>query len=225
MDWRCPRCTAENRADATSCYFCGADRPESAAPAPGGDITADALAGADVYGAPGAQPMSLPIGPGGLVGGVVVSLIAAALATAGWYLVVALSNYQIAFVAVAVGWLVGTGVVLGARGRLLWPLIGVAAAFTLISLAVSEYLIVYHFLTEYARGELGLGNVLELIQPPDVMLEFVVASLEDDPLTLLFWAVAMVVAVVIPYRAWQQARRPAPLDATTRSGVNSPTNL
>jgi len=224
MDWRCPRCTAENRADATSCYFCGADRPEWAASVSGSGTPAHTLDGGEAYAAPAAQPASLPIGPGGLVGGVLVGLIAAVLATVGWYLVVALSNYQIAFVAVAVGWLVGTGVVLGARGRLSWPLIGVAAVFTLTSLAASEYLIVYHFLTEYARGELGLGNVLELIQPPDVMLEFIVTSLEDDPLTLLFWAIALVVAVVIPYRAWQQARQPATYE-TTPSGVGIPTNL
>jgi hypothetical protein len=221
-EWACQRCRAQNREDAADCYFCGAERPtavagSAASPSDPGAVPASWPAGAEwtatggpsagpagtdwrAAGGPAAAP-ALAIGPGGFVGGSLFGIVAAVLATVIWYLVIAVSGYQIGFVAVAVGWLIGTAIVLGARGRMSWGLIGLSVVLTLIALVVSEYLIVYHFFTEFGRSELGLTETIPLIQALDVMLEFVLASVEADPLTLLFWGLALVAAAVIPFRS------------------------
>jgi hypothetical protein len=38
------------------------------------------------------------------------------------------------------------------------------------------------------------------VQPPDVILEVIVESIRMDPLTLVFWAIALFQAFVIPAR-------------------------
>ncbi|CAN5658170.1 hypothetical protein BH23CHL7_BH23CHL7_21440 [soil metagenome] len=216
-DWKCTRCSAQNAPEAATCHFCGADRDlgttaegigpaaptaadwqgegtsENPAWASDGPAMADASQ-------PYAAAPAFGIGPGGLVGGVVGGLIAALLASAAWYGVVVLSGYQIAFVAVAVGWLVGTAVVVGARQRVSWPLVSFAVVATLAALFVSEYLVLYHFATELLRAEAGILE-FELIQPIDFMFELVAGSIEEDPVTLLFWAVALFFAASIPFRA------------------------
>jgi hypothetical protein len=199
-EWSCQRCHAQNAADAAACYFCGADRTAEVE-ASHYEVPADWSIGpgGEVAMVPSATPLG--IGPGGLVGGLLVGAAAAIAATAAWYLIVALTSYQIGFVAVIVGWLIGTAIVFGARGRLSWALIGGSVVLTLVALAVGEYLIFYHLLTEYARTEFGFTGSLELIQSPEVMLDMVYTSIEADPLTLAFWAMALAAAAWVPFRA------------------------
>jgi hypothetical protein len=130
----------------------------------------------------------------GLGRGILLAAVAAVIASAIWYAVVALSEYQIAFVAVAVGWVIGTAAVRGAGGRGSIPLAAVSAFLTLAALFVSEYLINYHYISQI------LGP-LELIQPPDIVFAIVVESLSADPTTLVFWALALGAAVWIPFKA------------------------
>lgn len=210
-EWKCARCSAQNAPDASSCYFCGAERdPATVAASPAAGSPHEAVGWS-----PGDGPMpsggsALAFGPGGLAGGLVAGLLAAVVATIGWYLVVTLSGYQVGFVAVAVGWLIGTTVVFGARGRVSWPLVGAAVAITLVSLAVSEYLILYHLVSEMIRVE-GLGEI-ELFQPLEVMVDVVISSITEDPVTLVFWAVALLVAGAIPFRELRPAQ-PEPVPA------------
>jgi hypothetical protein len=130
----------------------------------------------------------------GLARGSVFAAIAALVASALWYAVVAISEYQIAFVAIGVGWVVGTAAVLGARGRGSIPLSAVSGVLTLAALFVSEYLIDYHYITQ-------IVGPMDLIQPPDLVIALVIDSLSADPATLLFWAFALAAAVWLPFKA------------------------
>jgi hypothetical protein len=149
------------------------------------------------------QPPVAPFTTRGLVGGLAVAVVAAVLATAIWYAVVAFSSYQIGFVAVAVGWVIGTGAVLGARGRGSIWLSAISVLLTIISLGVSEYLIAYHFVTEEIGFDVGL------IQPVDVMLSIILEVIVADPLTLVFWGFAVVAAAYVPFKQIRPEAEPS----------------
>jgi len=222
-EWVCGQCRSVNLKYASSCYSCATPRrlaeaaylqansptaqpamysaPPAAAvggvnpaavgaagPVAGGIASVDAPAAAF---APG-----IPIGSSNLLGGLAGGLLAAVIATVVWYGVVAISGWQVGFIAVGVGWLVGTGTVLGAGGRGSFLHVVSSGLFTIVALAISEYLIVFHFASQ------AFGLVLgDLLQSPDFMLEVVVESLAADPLTLLFWGIALLAAAGIPFRA------------------------
>ncbi len=160
-----------------------------------GDGTVDAIAIADVS-EPEAKPV-LPAGPANLLGGFVGGAVGAVLATALWYGVVAITQWQIGLVAIAVGFIVGQAVVLGAAGRGSILLLPISLGFTLVALVASEYLIAHYFLEQVA-AEMGvpLAEAEALFTPVDLVR----ASLEAEPITLLFWAIAGYEAFVIPMR-------------------------
>ena len=198
--WICQECDWANPDTVTQCRSCGATRagfepgrPEQAAtPAwqfPSGTTSAPPAAGGRA---------------GGLIGGLALGAGAAVVATVAWYLIVALSEYQIAFVAIAVGWLVGSAVVWGSGRRVSWPLIVASPLLTLVALAVSEYLIVYHVVTQ------ELGIAVELLQPIGVMIEIVIESITAEPSTLVFWGIALVASAWIPFRAMREPVQPPP---------------
>lgn len=76
-----------------------------------------------------------------LWGGLTVGLGAALIASLAWYAVVVVTKLQLGIIAVAVGWLVGQAVMLGAghkRGRQLQML---SVGITTLTMAFSEYLV------------------------------------------------------------------------------------
>lgn len=200
-DWVCDRCRSTNGPEATTCFSCGSAMNAGgsdgssflASSEPGAPALATA-AGPTVT-SPAFEPV-LPVGLGGLSGGILVGALAGAFATAVWYAVVVITGWQVGLVAIVVGWLVGQGVMLGARGRSSMALVAASGLLTLLALAVSEYLIIFHFVTQLLGSE-GIA----VIQPLDFMLTVVIDSLQADPLTLLFWVIALFQAVAIPYRA------------------------
>ncbi len=153
--------------------------------------------GAEALELPVLKP-ALPAEPEHVLGALLGGAIGAALATAIWYGVVAVSNWQIGLIAVAVGFVVGQGVVFGANGRTSALLIPISLVFTLAALVASEYLIAVHFVNQ-AAAEIGVpaSEFLALFSPVDLIR----ISLEEEPITLLFWAIAGYEAFVIPMRA------------------------
>jgi hypothetical protein len=216
-DWVCGRCKSINRERSATCYSCGGIRgaiqlETSAVAAPAVAATPEAAA-TFASGIPiaevAAPTPAVPATTGDLLGGVVGGAIGAVLATGLWYGVVAITNFQVGIVAIAVGFIVAQGVVLGAGRHPSILLVPISLAFTLVSLVVSEYLIANHFynaaVAEIA-AEMGLsvGEVSEIAAlggVPTTPLELVRFSLESDPITLLFWAIAGWEAFVIPMRA------------------------
>jgi hypothetical protein len=217
-DWTCPNCSWANRDFVDKCLSCGAPRPTGADAASARTTlpTRRYEAGRWDLAPPAPKPVDPNAAPDFVLGpiqempevatrrtwftseglgrGILFAAVAAVVASALWYAVVALSQYQIAFIAIAVGWVTGTAAVVGARGRGSIPLSIVSALLTLAALFVSEYLINYHYMTQFF-GPVGL------LQPPDVVFAIVAESLSADPTTLLFWALALGAAVWIPFKA------------------------
>jgi hypothetical protein len=218
-EWVCDTCKSINRAAARKCYSCGlaqgaapviAPMPAAAVPGPmAGMPFAMGAEGGSMPLAVGADggsmsligevamppaPSGTAAGPMDLIGGLVGGAVTAVLASAVWYGVVSVSQFQVGLVAIAVGWLVAQGVVYGAQRRFSVFLIPISVILTLLALAVSEYLIVAHFVSQ------EIGAPVELFQPPAFVIEVVTASLQSDPLTLVFWAIALFQAFVIPTR-------------------------
>ena len=193
--------------------------PSLAGPTPG----ATAAVATGSFGAPvGVPDLSDPMAAGSppkaastsdVLGGLLAGLLAAVLATAIWYGVVAVTSYQLGIVAIAVGFLVGQSVVLGARGHASIALPVISVVLTLLALAISEYLIVAYFVGQ------EVGVPIDIVQPPDFVVSVIADSLAADPLTLAFWAIALFQAVAIPWRAitrWTPAPElPAPAEVPT----------
>ena len=146
---------------------------------------------------------------GDIAGGVIGGAIAAVLATALSYGVVEITNWQIGIIAVAVGFIVGQGVVFGAGRHPSIALVPISVAFTLVALVVSEYLIARHFLGIAAAeisAEFGvtIAEVEAEFASPIELLRF---SLESEPIALLFWAITGWEAFIIPMRAATRSER------------------
>ncbi|NIS81276.1 MAG: hypothetical protein GTO14_13965 [Anaerolineales bacterium] len=132
--------------------------------------------------------------PGAVLGG----FLAAALSAIVWYAVVVLTNYQLGILAIAVGWLVGQGVMFGA-GRKRGPILQVTSVvITLIAMAVSEYLIVRHVVNQILLEEGLILTDLPIFLPIGDALTLIMESVKSDPLTLLFWGIALFEAFIIP---------------------------
>ena len=133
-----------------------------------------------------------------LVLAVLAGLAAAVAGTLVWYGVVVITNTQLGFVAVGVGWLVAMAVVFGSgrkRGRALQA---ISVVITLVALVIGEYLIVHYSLVQYL-AEQGFTEI-PLFQPLGAMLELVVASIQANLFTLIFWAIALWAAFSTPAR-------------------------
>ena len=142
------------------------------------------------------------------VGALILGGIAALAASVLWYGIVVVTNYEVGIVAIAVGWLVANGVVLGAgrkRGRVLQ---GISITLTLLAMVASQYLILRYFVVQVLTEEGVTG--IPLLLPLDLMAEILAESIRQDPLTLLFWALAVFEAYKIPARrSLRVLQRPA----------------
>ena len=125
-------------------------------------------------------------------------LAAAVVGILIWYGLVVITNYHLGFVAIAIGWLVGMVVVLGA-GRKRGPgLQALSVAITLVALVISQWLIVRYFAVQ-ALTEQGFTDIA-LFLPLGTMLDLVITSLSENLLTLVFWAIALWAAFATPAR-------------------------
>ena len=127
-----------------------------------------------------------------------LGLVAAVVGCVLWYAVVVITNYELGIVAIAIGWLVGSAVSIGAgrkRGLILQIM---AVLITLVALLFSEYLIVRHFVVRNLAEEGYTG--IPLIMEPAVMWELIVEGIKASPTSLLFWAIALWQAFVTPMK-------------------------
>lgn len=115
-----------------------------------------------------------------------------------WYAIVIATETQYAYLAVAIGFLVGLGVVFGAGKKRGLPLQIMSAAITLGAMALGEYFIVRHYIVEAMRAE-GHRS-FPLLYPLEDVIEILEAGIRSDPITLVFWLAALVVAFAYPAR-------------------------
>jgi hypothetical protein len=131
-----------------------------------------------------------------LVFALLAGLGAALISGLVWYAAVAITNWQLGILAVGVGWLVAQAVMLGAGRKRGSSLQVISVAITLVTMILSEYFIVRHFVVE-ALTEEGYTDFV-LFLPLVDMVELVVEGLKADPLTLVFWAIAAYEAFILP---------------------------
>ena len=124
-------------------------------------------------------------------GGLLLGLCAALASAMSWYLVSINIQAQFGILAVGVGWLVAQAVMFGAGRKRGQALQIISLVIALLAMVLSRYLV----LREYAMRELG---DLPLFLPLDTMAYLLFDSLKTNPLTLLFWAIAMWEAFILP---------------------------
>jgi hypothetical protein len=134
--------------------------------------------------------------------GIALGTGAAAVAAALWAALVAVTNFQIGLVAIGVAVLVAGAVRLGSGGLSNAAVRAGSVGLTVVAMALAEFLIVRHFVNAELAAEGSEHFVPLLISPVDMLL-VAADSLRYDPLTLVFWAIAV-------FTAW---RFSAPNDA------------
>jgi hypothetical protein len=129
----------------------------------------------------------------------VTGIAAAILAGAVWYLLVVLTDMRIGIAAIGVGFLVGLGASFEQQGRDRLPLQLIAVTLTLLTLFFAEYFIVRHAALELlANNNFNLD--VPLLMSPGDMTQIVRDEIGEDPILLLFWAIAVFQAWVVPVR-------------------------
>lgn len=106
-----------------------------------------------------------------------------------WFGVVVITEYQIGLVAIGVGWLVGLGVFLGSGKKKSRKLQIIAVVIAFLSIILGEYLIANYYLVESLIGE-GVLEGFSLLNPFEVVV-VVFRLIPENPLTVLFWAIAI----------------------------------
>ena len=131
-----------------------------------------------------------------LVYGLAGGLVGAAI----WYAIVAVTKWELGLVAVVVGYLVGTGVVLGSGGKHGPRLQVLSVVITLAAMTVAEYLIVRQFAVSYIETTYGrdAAATVPVLLPLDMAWDFITAGIQDNPMTLLFWGIALWTAFRVP---------------------------
>jgi len=120
-----------------------------------------------------------------MVGGFLAGAVAALVGAGVWALVTILTGYQIGFMAIGVGFLVGLAVQFFGKG--ISKIFGVmGAALALIGCLLGNYFTVVHFVGE--AEELGFFDTLSQINPaaiPELMM------VTFSPMDLVFYGIAV----------------------------------
>jgi hypothetical protein len=132
--------------------------------------------------------------PGAAGFGVAAALISSFI----WYGIVVFSGYELGIIAIGVGWVVAQAVILGA-GRKRGPSLQILSILLItVAMGFSEYLIVRHFFIQALAEE---GTVeFPLLLPLSDMLAVIFEGIKANPLTLLFWGIALWEGYALPAR-------------------------
>lgn len=129
-----------------------------------------------------------------MVGGFLAGGVAALVGAGVWALVTILTGYQIGFMAIGVGFLVGLAVQFAGKG--IHKIFGVmGAALALIGCLLGNYFTVVHFVGE-AEG-LGFFDTLTKINPagiPELMM------ITFSPMDLIFYGIAVYEGFKLSFR-------------------------
>jgi len=98
-----------------------------------------------------------------LGGGILLGAVAAALGAAAWYGLTVATDRKFGVAAVAVGFLVGRGVLLGAGNKRSVTLQAASAALAVVGLAAGEYLTINHLARKSIEGFTGWLTVSQFL--------------------------------------------------------------
>ncbi len=135
-----------------------------------------------------------------VVRALIFGLVAGAVGAALWFAIVVITQWQLGLVAVGIGALVGTGVMLGAGRKYGRRLQLLSLAITLAAMVVAEYFIVREFVVQILTEEHGADYAenVPLFLPLSLAWDFVVEGVQADVTQLFFWALALWTAFRIP---------------------------
>ena len=134
-----------------------------------------------------------------MLGALLFGLGAGVVGAAIWFAIVVVTNYQLGLLAVVIGAAVGTGVLIGSGRKRNLQLQLLSVAITLASMVGAEYFIVRHFVVEYLVKQGGAtASQVPLFLPIDIAIDFITSAIKDDPLTLVFWGIAVWTAFRVP---------------------------
>ena len=128
----------------------------------------------------------------------ILGFVAAVVAGAIWYAVSILTGYQIGYLAIGVGFLIGWAIVFGSgkkRGSVLQLM---SAAITLVTLFTSQYFILLYYFRKYMLenpGEFpGYKGEMFLVSPfnPEILQGMI------SPMGLVIWGIGIYFAFTIP---------------------------
>ena len=120
-----------------------------------------------------------------LVGGISAGLVAAVAGASAWAAITAATEYQIGWMAIGVGFLVGFAMKTVGKG--IDPIFGYAgAALSLIGCALGNYFTVAWFVS--AQEGIGFLELLSSLGPAEIVE---LMSLTFDPMDLLFYGIAV----------------------------------
>lgn len=136
-------------------------------------------------------------------------LVAALVGAGIWYGIVVTTQYEVGFVAILIGWLVGRAVVLGSGGKRGLRLQGLSVAIALAAMAGAYYFSLQHAVVGYVTETYGAAAAatVPLFLPLDATADVMTSSLQDDPIELVFWAIAIYAAFRVPAVAKVPAAR------------------
>jgi hypothetical protein len=130
-----------------------------------------------------------------LIHALLLGLIAGLLGAIVWFLILVKTGWEIGFVAVGLGYVVGVAAMRGAGGKRGRRVQLTAVAATVLVMLFTQYLIGQHFL-----GRILVREGYEpppLLLPPDAMLTVTLLSLMDLA-TLALWGFALIFAYSVP---------------------------
>ena len=129
-----------------------------------------------------------------LLGAVSLALGAGGIIAVVWYLAVTWINHELGLIAVVTGWLIAQAAMLGSgrkRGRAVQI---ISAVITLLVILLNEYLVLRYFLIVELKAD---PSSVPILLPVD-LLQFLWYGIKLQPLNLLFWAIGLYLAFVIP---------------------------
>jgi len=120
-----------------------------------------------------------------LVGGVIAGLVAAVAGAAAWAVITVLTGYQIGWMAVGIGFLVGIAVRIVGKG--LDKQFGIAGAvIALVGCLLGNILSVTYFVAQ--AESMGFFEVLSKLNPS---ITFELLTISFSPMDLLFYGIAL----------------------------------
>jgi hypothetical protein len=131
-------------------------------------------------------------------GAIALGVGAGFVAALAWYLVEVLTGYQLGYIALGAGYLVGYAVVRGAGGKRGTTLQLISALITLMAIVGASYFSMLHAINKYVAEELAKEGAIApgflWVSPfdPDILSNII------SPMTLLIWGIGLYIAFRVP---------------------------
>lgn len=131
-----------------------------------------------------------------LLGAILLGLLGGLAAGIIWYFIVVITHYEIGYLGIGAGYLMGWAVCLGSGHKRGFSLQILSAALTLTTLLAAKYFTFLHFLRQYLLEQKveGYAGQFFFISPfdPHFLRNLV------SPIGLLIWAISLYVAFSVP---------------------------